>query len=105
MSKPDEVLDAIARAVAPLVADFVRDELERDPPKRRLYTLRELDEMGGWDTGFLLWMIRSRRAELVKAGALVEGNPHRIDPELVEKVARGWAKPSASSSRELKRAS
>jgi hypothetical protein len=60
--------------------------LEAPPPRRRFFTLPELEEFGYGSVHSIRWRIRQWRAELEASGAIVPGCPLRVDPDLFEEI-------------------
>jgi hypothetical protein len=87
-----ELLRGAVEAMVPLVVELAREELRRDPPQRRLYTVKELVAMPaphGWPEAKLRWWLETRRRELEEAGAVVmDGRSVLIDPERLDGVLR-----------------
>jgi hypothetical protein len=87
-----ELLRGAVEAMVPLVVELAREELRRDPPPRRLYTVKELAALPaphGWPEAKLRWWLETRRRELEDAGAVVmDGRSVLIDPERLDEVLR-----------------
>lgn len=83
-------LELFADALVPLVEERLRLRVHEDPPRRRLYSLAELERLG-WDAGRLRYLARIYRAELLAAGAVIRGRPLLVDAELLEDVVQDLA--------------
>jgi hypothetical protein len=91
---PDEARAIVAsrfgEVIAELVVPMVEELFRSRPPQQRLFSERELIERG-FHKHRLRWMIRTYRAELEAAGAIVRHGSRGvlIDPELFEDVIQG----------------